>query len=282
MMHHNNRTYAGAVHYAVPVLGYVRATKDETATVLRAQAAAIRHALLASRGPHGFKLIRMLREDQSHEEGGHRLREALDMLEVGKARVLVVTRWDRLAVVQGAVQGVINHSKLYGWSLEVLDGLQGSAPMSTGGEFRSGRTIEGLAAARAIGVRLGRPRVCSDDVLARAVRLRAAGWRLVDIAEQFNSDALLTPGGGARWYASHVSRLLKTQDARQLFGSTGQPEVGDDGGTPPLADAASARPRNAQRGGRSRWLLSGGRKARRVGPHWMTWRAAHLSRPLVT
>lgn len=66
-------------------------------------------------------------------------------------------------------------------------------------------------------VRLGRPRRCPDDVLAQVVAYRMAGARLVDICDQLNADAVPTPGGGRRWYPSHVSRLLRTQDARQLL-----------------------------------------------------------------
>ncbi len=46
------------------------------------------------------------------------------------------------------------------------------------------------------------------------MQLRAAGARLVDVAATLNADGVPTPGGGARWWPSHVSRLLATQDAR--------------------------------------------------------------------
>jgi hypothetical protein len=45
---------------------------------------------------------------------------------------------------------------------------------------------------------------------------RAAGARLIDICEQLNAAAVPTPGGANRWHPSHVSRLLRTQDARRL------------------------------------------------------------------
>jgi DNA invertase Pin-like site-specific DNA recombinase len=76
------------------------------------------------------------------------------------------------------------------------------------------RTREALAIKREQGVRLGRPRACPDDVLDRVLALRATGARLIDICDALNTDAIPTPGGGARWYPSHVSRLLRTQDAR--------------------------------------------------------------------
>jgi Recombinase len=78
----------------------------------------------------------------------------------------------------------------------------------------SRNTCAALAAMRARGVRLGRPRRCPDEVLARVLTSRTAGARLVDICAQLNADGVPTPGGGARWHPSHVSRLLRTQDAR--------------------------------------------------------------------
>lgn len=80
----------------------------------------------------------------------------------------------------------------------------------------SQNTCAALAELRARGVRLGRPRRCPDDVLTRVVTTRAAGVRLVDICEQLNADGVLTPGGSHRWHPSHISRLLRTQDARRL------------------------------------------------------------------
>lgn len=81
----------------------------------------------------------------------------------------------------------------------------------------SARTIEALAAKRAAGIRLGRPRACPDHVLFQAVALRRDGWKLIDIATELNRLGTRTPGGGTYWYPSHVSRLLRTQDALQMF-----------------------------------------------------------------
>ncbi|MBU2661984.1 recombinase family protein [Actinoplanes bogorensis] len=78
------------------------------------------------------------------------------------------------------------------------------------------RTAEALASLRKQGVRLGRPRRCPDDVLRRVVAERAAGARLADICTRLNDDRVPTPGGSGRWYPSHLSRLLRTQDARLL------------------------------------------------------------------
>lgn len=87
------------------------------------------------------------------------------------------------------------------------------------GEIVAQRITEALAARRATGTRLGRPRQCPDDVLSRVVFSRADGATLTDIAESMNTDGVPTPGGGSKWYPSHVHRLLRTQDAQRLSAS---------------------------------------------------------------
>ena len=78
------------------------------------------------------------------------------------------------------------------------------------------RTREALEGLRRQGVRLGHPRRCPDNVLDRVVEERDAGARLADICERLNRDGVPTPAGGSRWYPSHLSRPLRTQDAQRL------------------------------------------------------------------
>ena len=78
------------------------------------------------------------------------------------------------------------------------------------------RTTEALAKLRRQGVRLGRPRRCPDEVLLRVLAEREAGRRLAEICARLNDEGVPTPGGGGRWYPSHLSRLLRTQDAQRL------------------------------------------------------------------
>ncbi|WP_407676923.1 recombinase family protein [Phytohabitans aurantiacus] len=54
-------------------------------------------------------------------------------------------------------------------------------------------------------------------MLQQVVRLRQRGARLVDICDTLNADGILTPGGGLRWWPSHVHRLLRTRDGRELL-----------------------------------------------------------------
>lgn len=59
----------------------------------------------------------------------------------------------------------------------------------------------------------GRPRRCPDGVLEQVLRMRRAGATLATICLVLNEMQIATPGGGARWYPSHVSRLLHTRGA---------------------------------------------------------------------
>jgi hypothetical protein len=63
----------------------------------------------------------------------------------------------------------------------------------------------------------GRPRLCPDEILAQVVTMRRAGKRLVDICETLNAAGVPTPAGGARWWPSHVHRLLHTRGAELML-----------------------------------------------------------------
>ena len=78
-----------------------------------------------------------------------------------------------------------------------------------------------------MGVRLGRPRQCSDDVLALVVDLAARGVGPTAIADALNARRAPTPGGRVKWWPSYVFRLLQTQDARRLLERGAQGLEGD-------------------------------------------------------
>lgn len=64
---------------------------------------------------------------------------------------------------------------------------------------------------------VGRPSGLSPEILGLVVRRRTEGWRLEDICQVLNAAAIPTPGGGKRWWPSHVSRLLRTNTALAVF-----------------------------------------------------------------
>ncbi|MFI6496362.1 recombinase family protein [Nonomuraea typhae] len=63
----------------------------------------------------------------------------------------------------------------------------------------------------------GRPPSCPEEVLSRVVALRERGATYAGICDELNRDGVPTPGGGRRWYPSHVSRLLHTRNAQRLL-----------------------------------------------------------------
>jgi DNA invertase Pin-like site-specific DNA recombinase len=209
------------------MLGYTRTSTDEQLTGLDAQNSMIRAA--AGNRPD-WQLLGIVREQAS---GGLTNRPVLDeqlaRIRRGEADGLVVARLDRLTRSLAHLGTLLDDAHAQRWVLVALDvavdlstpvGEMVAGVMGTAAQFQrrliGQNTREALAVLREQGVRLGRPRRCPDDVLARVVAYRATGARLVDICEQLNADAVPTPAGGVRWYPSHVSRLLRTQDAQQL------------------------------------------------------------------
>jgi DNA invertase Pin-like site-specific DNA recombinase len=79
------------------------------------------------------------------------------------------------------------------------------------------RTKDALAVRKGQGVKLGRPRVLEDEVVARIRAERAEGRSLRAIATGLNDDSVPTAHGGAAWHASTVSGVLKVaEDLRVL------------------------------------------------------------------
>lgn len=55
---------------------------------------------------------------------------------------------------------------------------------------------------------MGRPRVLSDDTVARIRELRADGLSLQKIADRMMDEGVLTAHGGAKWHPSTIRRVL--------------------------------------------------------------------------
>lgn len=62
----------------------------------------------------------------------------------------------------------------------------------------------------------GRPRLCSDEVLDRVVRMRIAGHSYKEITDRLNALKIRTPGSQRAWTRSHVVRLLHTRSAQVI------------------------------------------------------------------
>jgi len=149
---------------------------------------------------------------------------AVRLVDVGEADAVAIARLDRLARrVEDSLQLVrqlgaglvclnpaIDTTSATGWfGLTVL-----AAAAELESTLASERTRAAMLAKAARGERIGRPRSCSDEVLDQVLELRAAGETLVSISAALNEAGISTPAGSPRWWPSHVSRLLRTQDAR--------------------------------------------------------------------
>jgi DNA invertase Pin-like site-specific DNA recombinase len=74
------------------------------------------------------------------------------------------------------------------------------------------RTAAALAARRAAGVRLGRPREVPPAVAARIHELRSRGLSVAGIARRLNEEGVATPRGG-RWHSPGVAQVLSWANA---------------------------------------------------------------------
>jgi DNA invertase Pin-like site-specific DNA recombinase len=75
----------------------------------------------------------------------------------------------------------------------------------------SQRTKDALAVRKAQGVKLGRPRTLTSEIVERIVAERQAGSTLSEIAEGLNTDQVPTAQGGSRWYPSTVQAVLRSR-----------------------------------------------------------------------
>jgi DNA invertase Pin-like site-specific DNA recombinase len=160
------------------------------------------------------------------------LAEALDDLAAGRAAVLLVAKLDRLARSVVDFATLVRRAEAEGWAITACDlGVDMTTP--TGGllanvtasvaewerRIIAARTREALAARRAAGQRLGRPRLLNPAV-ADAIRTeRAAGATLQAIADRLNAAGTLTPTGRS-WSAALVRKVTMQDPTDQ--GQPGQ------------------------------------------------------------
>jgi DNA invertase Pin-like site-specific DNA recombinase len=209
------------------MIGYARTSTDEQLAGLDAQEGVI---AAAAAGRLDWQMLGVEREQASGGDAERPvLAEQLARIRRREADGLVVARLDRLTRSLSHLGALLDDAHARRWVLVALDvavdlstpaGEMVAGVMGVAAQFQrrliGQNTREALAVKRAQGVRLGRPRRCPDDVLARVVAYRATGARLVDVCAQLNADRVPTPAGSPTWYPSHVSRLLRTQDGRQL------------------------------------------------------------------
>jgi DNA invertase Pin-like site-specific DNA recombinase len=219
------------------VLGYVRVSTSEQATSgagLAAQQVAIETAC----AHQGHELVKVWSDAGWSAATLDRpaIAAALVELDHGRADALMVAKLDRLSRSLLDFSGLMERARRRGWTIVALDlGLDTSTPagemmaniLAVFSQFErrliGQRTKDALAAKRASGVRLGRPRAIPADVVERIVSDRAAGLTLTSIAQRLTDDGVPTVAGGARWYASTVRQVL--QYVRPLDCDTGAVRV---------------------------------------------------------
>ena len=185
--------------------------------------AAQREAILKECERRGWTLIEVI------EDAGFSARDlkrpgvqlALEALEGGKADALVVAKLDRLSRSMLDFASVMAAAQKQGWGLIALDcAVDTTTPageamahmLATFAQFErrliGQRTKEALAARRAEGVQLGRPRNLDTKIVRRIVRERRKGASLTKIADDLTRDGVPTAQGGKRWYASTIKAVL--------------------------------------------------------------------------
>lgn len=149
---------------------------------------------------------------------------ALELLEAGKADVLVAAKLDRLSRSVLDFASMVETARRQGWALVVLDvGADTSTPagemlvnvMAAFAQYErrliGQRTRDGLAVKRAQGVRLGRPPMLPESVRQHIFAERQRGRSLREIACDLQAAGVATAHGGQRWHASTVRAVLASQ-----------------------------------------------------------------------
>lgn len=215
---------APAMNHRPPrALGYCRVSTSEqvnSGAGLDAQ----RAALEVEAQRRGWELELVIEDGLSAKDLNRpALTAALVRLDKGDADVLMVSKLDRLSRSVRDFGGLLERANKRRWSVLCLDlGVDTTTPV---GEFTANvvvsasqyerrligqRTKDALAARKAAGVRLGRPRSLSDDVVTRIVTAKEAGQSLAGIARELTADGVPTAQHGQRWYASTVSAVLRS------------------------------------------------------------------------
>lgn len=167
--------------------GYSRVSTDEQADS-RNGLEAQRSALDAEAARRGWTVEHYADEGVSGKVMGPQLVEVLQLLASGQADGLVVSRLDRLSRSIINAAKTIDNARKQGWSLVVLDmdlDLTTAAGRMIADqlilfaqyerELIGERTKAGLAAKKARGERIGRPRLATAGVVRRIVLDRNAG-----------------------------------------------------------------------------------------------------------
>ncbi len=206
-------------------IGYIRvstADQDEHGHSLAGQVARLHEA--AAR--EGLELLEVVQDVESGAKARDGLDEVWRRVLAGEAEGILFPKLDRLGRSQLHLASLVEEARDCGISLlssdegwqvcrgelrnEALPFLIALAQVER--ERISRRTKEGLAAARAKGVRLGRPAL-NVELQERAADLRRKGLTLQEIADLLNREGHRT-ATGAVFRANTVYRMINRVDPR--------------------------------------------------------------------
>ena len=206
-----------------PVIGYTRVSKenrDGTGVSLDEQA-----EWLATEATRRNLDLNLISEGDGVSGKAMRnrpeLKSALEALAKGEASALMVKKLDRLTRSVADFLTLLELSQRQGWALIIGDlDIDTSTPMgeamaticATFAQLerkRIGeRTSDALQMKKAQGMTLGRPDRTSLEIVQKVQAMREAGASLQTIANSLNAQGIPTAQGGAKWYASSISKVL--------------------------------------------------------------------------
>ena len=207
------------------VIGYLRVSTEEQArSGLGLEAQRVRLAEEASRRDWDVRWITDDGYTASHLNRPG-LTRALASLRSGECSALVVSKLDRLSRSLIDFAGLTEMARAEGWAVIALDlGVDMSTPsgemlanvLASFAQYErrliSQRTKDALAALRAQGVTLGRPKAVSAVVAERIGQWRRCGATYRAIAQALNDQHVPTGHGGRAWYASTVRGVLASHE----------------------------------------------------------------------
>ncbi|WP_338889918.1 recombinase family protein [Rhodococcus sovatensis] len=149
---------------------------------------------------------------------------AIRAIESGLADALLVRALDRISRDQLDAAALFKRAAQRNWRLLDCERADSGDPsqrlladirISMAAEERrktSERTKEGLRRARAQGKQLGRPSRIVPEIVAEIVALRTEDKVSAQrISERLDQIGVPTPGGGSKWQASTIRRLLQRE-----------------------------------------------------------------------
>lgn len=158
------------------------------------------------------------------------LRDALRLIRAGEAGGIIVSKLDRLSRSLLDFATLAAQAEQEGWNIVALDlGVDFSTPA---GKLMAGvlalfaqferdvirqRTRDGLAEKRAEGVRLGRRREISDEMLAAIIGAYHLEGGYSQAARFLNAVRVDTPHGGKQWYPATIQKIVQSQDGRSFL-----------------------------------------------------------------